>query len=631
MKNLFKHIKGDILGGLTAGIVALPLALAFGVSSGLGPSAGLYGAIFLSFFAALFGGTDTQISGPTAPMTAVSMVVIATIIGVHNGSVEKALPYILAVFLLSGILQIGLGFLGLGKYIKYIPYPVVSGFMTAIGVIILITQILPVIGYDAKKDNELVESFKPMAEERLLEKILADEKKDGLLVIENFEQTITRANKIAKNEVVEEAENIAKNNSSGVIGTIKTIPRAVGFINWIEVLLASITIFIIYGFKKITTAVPSTLVALIVVSGVSIGFGVDYISIQKIPDGFPKIQWTLFTDFNFLEVLPYIFTALTLSLLGAIDSLLTSVVADNLTKTRHLPNKELIGQGIGNSIGAIFGGLPGAGATIRTVVNIQSGGKTRLSGMIAGIVLLLILLVLSPLASKIPAAVLAGILVTVGIGVMDYKGLNVISKIPRTEIIIMVVVLLLSVLWNLVYAVGIGLLLACLIFMKKMGDISKDNSKIGLISNEKGFDEIDTNKDGFISRQEYENSSISDGYEKDLSETSQENVYVKHLNGPLFFGFTSEFVSIANKIPKTASILIIDMEKVPYIDQSGLFALEDVLIDLDKKNIKILIAGIQSQPIHLMKTIGILGELIPEERVFDSLADSKTFIVDNKI
>ena len=631
MKNLFKHIKGDVLGGLTAGIVALPLALAFGVSSGLGPSAGLYGAIFLSFFAALFGGTDTQISGPTAPMTAVSMVVIATIIGVHNGSVEKALPYILAVFLLSGIFQIGLGLLGLGKYIKYIPYPVVSGFMTAIGVIILITQILPVIGYDAKKDNELVESFKPMAEERLLEKILADEKKDGLLVIENFEQTITRANKIAKYEVVEEAENLAKNNSSGVIGTIKTIPRAVSFINWIEVLLASITIFIIYGFKRITTAVPSTLVALIVVSGVSIGFGVDYISIQKIPDGFPKIQWTLFTDFNFLEVLPYIFTALTLSLLGAIDSLLTSVVADNLTKTRHLPNKELIGQGIGNSIGAIFGGLPGAGATIRTVVNIQSGGKTRLSGMIAGIVLLLILLVLSPLASKIPAAVLAGILVTVGIGVMDYKGLNVISKIPRTEIIIMVVVLLLSVLWNLVYAVGIGLLLACLFFMKKMGDISKDNSKIGLISNGKGFDEIDTNKDGFISRQEYENSSISDGYEKDLSETSHENVYVKHLNGPLFFGFTSEFVSIANKIPKTASILIIDMEKVPYIDQSGLFALEDVLLDLDKKNIKTLITGIQSQPIHLMRTIGILGKLIPEERVFDSLADSKAFIIDNKV
>ena len=571
------------------------------MSSGLGPSAGLYGAIFLSFFAALFGGTATQISGPTAPMTAVSMVVIATIIGVHNGSVEKALPYILAVFLLSGLFQIGLGFLGLGKYIKYIPYPVVSGFMTAIGVIILITQILPVIGYDAKKDIELVDSFKPMAEQSLLEKILADETKDGVLVIEDFEQTIDRANKIDKFEITEEAENLAKNNSSGVVGTIKSIPRAIGLINWIEVILAFATIFIIYGFKKITTAVPSTLVALIVVSGVAIGFGIDYISIQQIPNGFPKIQWTLFTDFNFLEVLPYLFTALTLSLLGAIDSLLTSVVADNLTKTRHLPNKELIGQGIGNSIGAIFGGLPGAGATIRTVVNIQSGGKTRLSGMIAGIVLLLILLVLSPLASKIPAAVLAGILVTVGIGVMDYKGLNVLSKIPRTEIIIMVVVLLLSVFWNLVYAVGIGLLLACLFFMKKMGDIAKDNSKVDLLSNE-----------------------------KDLNETSKANIYIKHINGPLFFGFTSEFVSIANNIPKSASIIIIDMEKVPYMDQSGVFALEDVLLDLDKKNIKILIAGIQSQPMHLMKTIGILGELVPKERIFDTLSDSKAFIINGE-
>ena len=595
---MFKNIKGDVLGGLTAGIVALPLALAFGVSSGLGPSAGLYGAIFLSFFAALFGGTATQISGPTAPMTAVSMVVIATIIGVHNGSVEKALPYILAVFLLSGVFQIGLGFLGLGKYIKYIPYPVVSGFMTAIGVIILITQILPLIGYDAKKDDALVESYRPMAEQSLVEKILADETKDGTLVIEDFEQAIQRANKIDESDIREEAQNLAKNNSSGVIGTIKAIPRAVGFINWIEVILAFATIFIIYGFKKITTAVPSTLVALIVVSGVAIGFGIDYISIQQIPNGFPKIQWSLFTDFDFLGVLPYIFTALTLSLLGAIDSLLTSVVADNLTKTRHLPNKELIGQGIGNSIGAIFGGLPGAGATIRTVVNIQSGGKTKLSGMIAGIVLLLILLVLSPLASKIPAAVLAGILVTVGIGVMDYKGLNVLSKIPVTEITIMAVVLLLSVFWNLVYAVGIGLLLACLFFMKKMGDLSKENTKIGPFSEKEGG-------------------------KKQLSE----NIYIKHLNGPLFFGFTSEFVSIANQIPKTASIIIIDMKNVPYVDQSGLFAIEDVILDLNKDNIIVLLAGIQSQPKLLMEKIGILEKLIPKDRVFESIDDSKSFIV----
>ena len=607
LKNLFTHIKGDVLGGLTAGIVALPLALAFGVSSGLGPSAGLYGAIFLSFFAALFGGITTQISGPTAPMTAVSMVVIATILGAHNGSLEQALPYILGVFLLSGLFQIALGVLGVGKYIKYIPYPVVSGFMTAIGVIILITQILPVLGYDVKNDAEYVEQFKPLAVERILEKILTDESREGLLVLEDFEETIRRAGEVNENSINKEAINLAKNNSSGVVGTIKTLPRALGGINWIEVIIAVSTIIIIYGFKKITTAVPSTLVALLIVSAAAIGFGVDYISIQQIPDGFPKIQWAIFTEFSFLHLIPYILTALTLSLLGAIDSLLKSIVADNLTKTRHLPNKELIGQGIGNSIGAIFGGIPGAGATIRTVVNIHSGGKTRVSGMVASQILLIILLAISPLASQIPAAVLAGILVTVGIGVMDYKGLNTLSKIPRTEVTVMIVVLVLSVFWNLVYAVGIGLVLASLFFMKKMGDIAKSDTRVSTISKEKAW------KD-----------------ETKLSDSFKENVFIKHLNGPLFFGFTSEFVNISKQIPKTASILIIRMDKVPFIDQSGLFALEDVLLDLYQKEIEILMVGIQSQPKYLMKMIGIIGELIPEERIFDRFANCRKFIIEEQ-
>jgi len=605
---MFTNIKGNLLGGLTAGIVALPLALAFGVSSGLGPSAGLYGAIFLSFFAALFGGTATQISGPTAPMTAVSMVVIAEIINVQNGSIEEALPYILAVFLLSGLFQIALGFLGVGKYIKYIPYPVVSGFMTAIGVIILITQILPVVGYDTKNDKEFIEQFKPLAEEHLLEKILIEESNEGLLVLEDFEETIKRASEVNEVSIYEEAENLAKNNTSGVIGTIRALPRAVMNINWIEVILALGTILIIYGFKRITSAIPSTLVALVVISGIAIGFGIEYKSIQQIPIGFPKIQSKLFTDLNLLEVLPYLLTAITLSLLGAIDSLLTSVVADNLTKTRHLPNKELIGQGIGNSIASLFGGIPGAGATIRTVVNIQSGGTTKLSGMVSSLVLLLILLVLSPLASQIPAAVLAGILVTVGIGVMDYKGLNALKKIPRTEVIIMVVVLLLSVIWNLVYAVGIGLVLASLFFMKKMADVSKDNTKITTIAEEKVWED-----------------------EKKLSASFQKNVFIKHLSGPLFFGFTSEFVALSNQIPKSATSVIIRMSKVPYIDQSGLFALEDVLMDLKQKNIEILFVGIQKQPKYLMRTIGIIGKLIPEEHVFENFENCKKFVKEKHV
>ena len=266
MTNIFTNLRGNLFGGITAGIVALPLALAFGVQSGLGPDAGLYGAIFIGFFASLFGGTNTQISGPTAPMTAVSMVVIAGIIASHNGSVEQALPYILLVFLLAGLMQILLGVTGVGKYIKYIPYPVVSGFMTAIGVIILITQLLPVLGYYTEDDTTFIETFKPQAEEVIMTNILRDEAGEGILVLEDFEETINRSEQITEEEILQEAKVLAKSETSGVAGAIKALPRAIANINWLEFILASLTILIIYGFKRITTVVPSTLVALLVVS-----------------------------------------------------------------------------------------------------------------------------------------------------------------------------------------------------------------------------------------------------------------------------------------------------------------------------------------------------------------------------
>jgi len=320
MKELFSNIKGDAFGGITAGIVALPLALAFGVSSGLGPSAGLYGAIFLSFFAALFGGTNTQISGPTAPMTAVSMVIIAGIIAVNDGDVNKALPAILTVFLLAGLMQIGLGALGLGKYIKYIPYPVVSGFMTAIGVIILITQILPSLGYYPKEDIQFVEQFKPQAEELILENILKEEAGEGILVLEDFKETVERAHLITEDDILKESKTLAKNDASGVLGAIKVLPRAIKQINWIEFALAISTIFLIYGFKRITTKIPSTLVALVLVTGVAIVFGLNYRPIDEIPSGIPVPKLEIFTNFSLSGISPYIFTALTLALLGAIDS-----------------------------------------------------------------------------------------------------------------------------------------------------------------------------------------------------------------------------------------------------------------------------------------------------------------------
>lgn len=615
MKKLFSNIKGDAFGGITAGIVALPLALAFGVSSGLGPEAGLYGAIFISFFAALFGGTATQISGPTAPMTAVSMVIIAGIVAANDGSVEKALPAILTVFLLAGLIQIGLGFLGLGKYIRYIPYPVVSGFMTAIGVIILLTQILPSIGYYPKEDAEFVAQFKPQAEEVILENILKEEAGEGILVLENFKETIDRAQQITPEQILNESQTLAAKEASGTVGAIKVLPRALKHINWLELMLALGTIIIIYGFKRITTAIPSTLVALVVVSGIAYGFNLGYRPISEIPGGIPIPRLEMFTNFNLGSITPYIFTALTLSLLGAIDSLLTSVVADNMTKTKHKPNKELVGQGIGNSIAAVFGGIPGAGATIRTVVNINAGGKTKLSGMIAGIMLLLIMLALSDVASKIPAAVLAGILITVGIGVMDYRGLKAIPSLPRdiklgpvrlsSEVLIMLVVLLLSTFWDLIYAVGIGLVIASLMFMKKIGDLTAERSDVKSLKEEAWDDE------------------------GNFPSALKEEVFIKHLKGPLFFGSTSDFQALTEQIPNTAKTVILRLGRMQYMDQSGLYAMEDMLQDLSKRNIKVLFVGLLKQPRYMMERIDIIPNLISKDHIFKEFDSCLNWIKSN--
>jgi SulP family sulfate permease len=268
-----------------------------------------------------------------------------------------------------------------------------------------------------------------------------------------------------------------------------------------------------------------------------------------------------------------------------------------MTRTRHNPNRELVGQGIGNSVAAVFGGIPGAGATIRTVVNINAGGKTRLSGMIAGILLLLTLLLLGPVASRIPAAVLAGILITVGVSVMDYRGLKAIPNMPRTEVVIMIVVLVLSAFWNLVYAVGIGLVIASLMFMKKIGDITGEDSELKTLKDTPWPDEID--------------------FPEDL----KERVFIKHVNGPLFFGSTSNFQQLAKQIPDTAEVVVIRMSRVPYLDQSGLYAMEDVLIDLINKGKKVLLVGLQKQPRYMMERVDLIPDLIPENQISSSFGD----------
>jgi len=376
-------------------------------------------------------------------------------------------------------------------------------------------------------------------------------------------------------------------------------------------MLALATIFIIFGFKKITTKVPSTLVALLVVSLTAYFLKLDYRPIQEIPSGFPIPHFEMFTNFSFGQISPYIFTALTLAFLGAIDSLLTSVVADNMTKTKHNPNQELIGQGIGNSVDSIFGGIPGAGATIRTVVNINSGGTTKLSGMVAAIVLLVVLLALGPIASQIPAAVLAGILVTVGIGVMDYKGLKAIPKMPQSEVIIMLVVLLLSVFWNLVFAVGIGLVLAALIFMKKIGDSAASRSKV-------------------VSLQKADELHLPWADEIIFPDNLKQQVFIKRMAGPLFFANTSDFQELAKQVPDSATHLIIRMERVPYIDQSGLYAMEDLVLRLKQADVKVLLVNLPQQPRMMMENIDIIPDLISDLEIFKDFKEAMVYIQANK-
>jgi len=533
----WKFTRGDFFGGLTAGIVALPLALAFGVQSGLGAAAGLYGAILLGFLAAIFGGTPSQISGPTGPMTVVTASTVAFFLSFSDGDINSVIGPILACFVLGGLIQVLMGILKIGNLIKYIPYPVVSGFMSGIGFIIILFQVFKALGLASPKTT---------------------------------------------------------------IDVVKEFIPALQNINIWALIYAAITIAIIYLFPKITKKIPGTLVALIAVTILSVILDIPVPLIGDIPQGVPE-----FKGGEFLTIKPEYYTEIleagaTLAALGAIDSLLTSVIADNVTKTKHNSNKELIGQGIGNTIGGLFGGLPGAGATMRTLVNIRSGGRNRLSGVIHSLVLFIVLIGAGKYAALIPQSVLAGILITVGIGILDYKSLAHISKVPRTDATIMVIVLLVTVFFDLLMAVGIGVVLASLLFMKKMGDVSEEKSKVKEVSD---F-----------------NIEIK-WPDEHVPEFMKKNVLIKHLEGPLFFGFTSGFQEMINKLP-SIKYVIIRMEKVPFIDQSGLYALEDAILTLEQKGVQVLLTGLQTQPSDMMNKIRIIPDLISKNNIFENFNDS---------
>jgi SulP family sulfate permease len=532
----FTITKGDFFGGVTAGIVALPLALAFGVQSKLGAEAGLYGAIFLGFFAAVFGGTPSQISGPTGPMTVVTAATVGTFVAA-TGDIQSALGAIIACFILAGLLQIVMGLLKIGTLIKYIPYPVISGFMSGIGVIIILLQLFPAIGQASpEKTYQVVTSIGP----------------------------------------------------------------ALSNINPWALMYSLVTIVIIYMFPRLTKAVPSTLVALIVVTALSLLLQKEVPVIGDIPQGFPPIRFTELSDVPSSLYTLILEAGITLALLGAIDSLLTSVVADNVTKTRHNSNRELIGQGMGNSVTGLFGGIPGAGATMRTLVNIRSGGRNRISGVIHAIVLLIILLGAGKYAALIPKSVLAGILITVGIGILDYKGFRHIAKVPRADAVIMVIVMFVTVFLDLLIAVGIGMVMAAILFMKKMSDIAEQQSSV-------------TDAASLL------------GDDLQLPASINDKVLVKTIEGPLFFGFAQGFQNRLSQLSQLKYV-ILKMENVPFVDQTGLYALEESILTLEQKGIDVLFVGLKKQPEDMFRKISLIPHLISEDHLFTSFGDCINWI-----
>ena len=540
----FKNLKGDLSAGFVAGIIALPLALAFGVQSGLGAAAGLYGAIAVGVFAALFGGTPTQASGPTGPMTVVSasIVIFAT---EATGSIEAGLGIVLMCFLAGGLIQIGLGLLGIGKYIRYFPYPVVSGFMSGVGLIIIFLQLWPLLG--SKSPKSTVEVFTRISE-----------------------------------------------------------PLAA--INWAAVGLGLLTLAVNYAFPRITKKVPSVLVALLVGTGAALLMkfqmpGLQVPTIGDIPSGLPPLRIG-----ELFSVAPQYYgfilqSGVTLALLGSIDSLLTSVIADNVTKTRHNSRRELIGQGIGNAIAAIFGGIPGAGATKGTVVAINAGARTRLSGVTHGLFQLAALLGLGALVSHIPLSVLAGLLISVGVAIIDFKGIRHLTTVPRADAAVMLVVLVWTVFGNLIHAVTAGVVLASVLFMKQVSDLAESETSLVAADPEPTWND-----------------------ESGMPAETAGKTYIKHLYGPLFFGFSSGFRDLADQIPAEAETIIVRMDRVPYIDQSGLYSLEDSILALTQAGKRVALTGLKEQPEDMLERIGLVPNLVPEEQVFPTMEACKQWL-----
>ncbi len=534
----FNNIRGDIYGGLTTAVVALPLALAMGVSSGAGPIAGIYGAIFVGLFAALFGGTPAQVSGPTGPMTVVMAVIFTQFTAMFPDNPTHGAALAFTVVIMGGMLQILFGVLKLGRFINLIPHPVVSGFMSGIGVIIILLNLGPLIGHAA---------------------------------------------------------------IPGPLASAKAFPSMLNDVVVSALMIGGLTMAIVYFLpRKINRLIPSPLLALIIgtlalifIQGADIAavtqgsktiYKIGEVSVLgNIPFGFPAPQIPVI-EFSLLVTM--LKSALILAALGSIDSLLTSLVADNVTRTYHESNRELIGQGIGNTVAGIFGALPGAGATMRTVVNVRAGGRTPLSGALHAIVLLAIVLGAGKIAAFIPHAVLAGILIKVGTDIIDWDYLKRMRAAPKAGIAIMFAVFFMTVFVDLVTAVAVGMIMSAFLFMQRMADLQLDS--ITAITSPEG------------------ETPLSDEEAK-LFGDANGRILLFHISGPMSFGAAKNTARRLARFDEY-DVLLMDLSDVPQIDFTSCRALEDMLRGAVDTKRHAFLVGCTKQVCKMLLKQGVINE-----------------------
>ncbi|MEO1094572.1 MAG: SulP family inorganic anion transporter [Cyanobacteria bacterium J06638_28] len=531
-----KNLRGDIFGGLTAAVIALPMALAFGVASGAGPQAGLYGAVLVGFFAALFGGTPTLISEPTGPMTVVLTAVIAKLIAADP---ENGMAMAFTVVMMAGIFQIIFGLLKLGRYVTLMPYTVISGFMSGIGVILIILQLGPFLGQVAP--------------------------------------------------------------SGGVIGVITHLPELLQNAVIPEVILSVLTLAVLFFMpKSLKRFLPPQLLVLIAGTVLSIvAFGdIDIRRIGAIPAGLPAIQLPTFTP-DQLQLM--IINALVLGALGCIDALLTSMVADSLTRTQHDSNKELIGQGIGNLVSGLFGGLAGAGATMGTVVNIQTGGRTALSGLFRAVLLMVVVLGASRLIAPIPLAVLAAIAIKVGIDILDWSFLKRAHSVSLKGTLIMYGVLLLTVFVDLIVAVGVGMFVANILTIDRLTKLQVDNVKT------------------ITDADEDEDLKMTDE-ERSLLDQANGRILLFHLSGPMIFGVAKAIAREHNAMVDH-DVLVLDLQDVPILGVTASLALENAIQEAHEQGRPVFVVGATAQVIGRLEKLGV-RRFIPVEQMVETRTEA---------